>query len=300
MTRQVAATLALALTVLALGSLPAAAQLAENLGALSDVNAKQYLGPLPDALAGTMNSAIFTTGKVPKTGINFSIGLKVMGINFDSNDRSFTPTDPPGFTSIGPPQQAPTVIGSTAAVTQNGQGGATLYYPGGFDITEFAFAAPQVSIGSVLGTRAVGRWYSQTFGAHDLIKKVSYYGVGAQHSITQYFTTLPVDIAVGAFYQQLKFNDHLMDIKTVHGDVTVSKSFTILQPYGAIGFDTFKMDVSYEDATNPGNNVAVAFDQTSHIRLTAGVVATLAIVTIHAEASHAATNGVAVGLSLGH
>lgn len=298
MRRPIAAALVLA--ALVVGSLPAAAQLTENLGALSPENAKKYLGPLPDAFSGTMNSAIFTSGKVPKTGINFSIGLKVMGINFDDNDRLFTPTDPPGFSSVAPVQQAPTVIGNSSAVTQNGQGGATLYYPGGFDITEFAFAAPQVSIGSLIGTRAVVRWFSHNFGAHDLITKVDYFGVGAQHSITQYFTTLPVDIAVGAFYQEFKANDHLMDIKTTHADVTVSKSFAILQPYGAIGFDIFKMDASYEDSTNPGNNIAVSFDQTSHIHMTAGVAANLAFVALHAEANFAATNGVAVGLSFGY
>lgn len=298
MTRHVAS--GLVLVALVCGTLPAAAQLTENLGALSSENAKKYLGPLPDAFSGTMNSAIFTTGKVPKTGINFSIGLKVMGINFDSNDRLFTPTDPAGFTSVTPIEQVPTVIGNTSAVTQNGQGGATLYYPGGFDITEFAFAAPQVSIGSLIGTRAVVRWYSQNFGAHDIITKIDYFGVGAQHSITQYFTTLPVDVAVGVFYQELKAGDHLMDIKTTHADVTVSKSYSILQPYGAIGFDIFNMDASYEDSTNPGNNIAVSFDQTSHIHMTAGVAANLAFVALHAEANFAATNGVAVGLSFGY
>jgi len=286
--------------VMALGSLPAAAQLTENLGALSDANAKKYLGPLPDALSGTMNAAIFTTGKVPTTGINFSIGLKVMGIGFDGKDRLYTPTDPPGFTSVAPVEQVPTVIGNTSAVTQNGQGGATLYYPGGFDITEFAFAAPQVSIGSVLGTRAVVRWYSQNFGSHDLITKVEYFGIGAQHSLTQYVATPPVDVALGVFYQDFKITDRLMDIGTIHVDLTASKIYSILQPYAAIGFDTFEMDVSYEDATDPGNNIAVRFDQTSQIHLTAGVVANFAFVQLHAEANLAAENGVAVGLSFGH
>ena len=298
MTRHV--TAALALAALVFGALPAAAQLTENLGAMSEENAKKYLGPLPDAFSGTMNGAIFTSGKVPTSGINFSIGLKVMGISFDSNEREFTPTDPPGFTSVAPFEKAPTVIGNTSAVTQNGQGGATVYYPGGFDINEFAFAAPQVSIGSLIGTRVVARWFSHNFGAHDLITKVDYFGVGAQHSITQYFTTLPLDLAVGAFYQEFKANDHLLDVQTFHADVTASRSFGILQPYGAIGVDTFKMDVSYEDATNPGTNLAVTFEQTNHVHMTAGVAANLAFVALHAEANFAATNGVAVGLSLGY
>lgn len=300
MGRRIAAILTLALAVMALGALPARAQLVENLGALTSDNARKYLGPLPDAFSGTMNAAIFSTGNVPVTGINFSIGVKVMGISFSSENRLYTPTDPPGFSSVAPIQQAPTVIGGTSAVAQGGQGGATVFYPGGFDVGEFAFAAPQVSIGSVLGTRAVVRWAAANFGAREFISSVDYFGVGAQHSVSQYFTALPFDLALGAFYQQLKIDDTLIDARTYHIDLTASKSFRILQPYGAIGVDSFTMDVLYEDSTNPGTNIAVNFDRTSNIHLTAGVLAKLGFAQLHAEANIAATTGLAVGLMFGN
>jgi uncharacterized protein DUF6588 len=299
MKRRIAAFLALALAVLAAGAPPAAAQLSDNLGALSGDNARKYLGPLPDALSGTMNSAIFTTGKVPRLGLNFSVGIKVMGVRFADEDRQFTPTDPPGFTSVAPVQQAPTVVGGTSAVTQNGQGGATLYYPGGFDIGEFAFAAPQLSVGSVMGTRAVLRWASGNFSSDNFIEKISFFGIGAQHSLSQYLPAMPADLALGVFYQTFKINETLLETQAFHVDVTASRGFPILQPYAAIGFDTFKMDAAYEDATNPGNNIAVDFDRKTNIHLTAGVLANLAFATLHAEANIAATNGVAVGLSFG-
>lgn len=302
MRRRIAAILAPALVAVAfgaLGPLPAAAQLVENLGTLTSDNAKKYLEPLADAMSGTMNSAIFTTGDVPTTAFNFSIGVKVMGVSFSSERRLYTPTDPPGFSSVAPFQQAPTVIGGTSAVAQGGQGGATVYYPGGFDVGEFAFAAPQLSIGSVMGTRAVVRWAAANFGARELISSVDYFGIGAQHSISQYFTTMPFDLALGACYQELKINDSLIDAKTYHVDLTASKSFRSLQPYGGIGFDSFTMDVLYEDSTNPGTNIAVTFDRMSHIHLTAGIMARLAFAQLHAEANLAATTGVAVGLTFG-
>jgi len=299
MKRRIAAILALALVVLAGGALPAGAQLTDNLGALTGDNARKYLGPLPDALSGTMNSAIFTTGKVPRMGLNFSVGVKVMGVKFADEDRLFTPTDPPGFSSVAPIQQAPTVVGGTSAVTQNGQGGATLYYPGGFDIGEFAFAAPQLSIGSVMGTRAVVRWAAGNFSSDNFIEKISFFGIGAQHSLSQYVPMLPVDLALGVFYQKFKVNDSLLDTQAFHVDVTGSRSFPILQPYAAIGFDSFKMDAAYEDTSNPGISIAVDFDRKTNVHLTAGVLANLAFATLHAEANIAATNGVAVGLSFG-
>ncbi len=301
MKRRIAAILALALVALVGAVPPAGAQLSENLGALSGDNARKYLGPLPDALSGTMNSAIFTSGKVSKVGLNFSVGVKVMGVRFADADRLFTPTDPAGFTSVAPIQPAPTVVGGPSAVTQNGQGGAILYYPGGFDIGEFAFAAPQLSIGSLMGTRAVVRWFAMDFSANNFIDKISFFGIGAQHSLSQYFPALPADFALGAFYQSFKINDTLLDTKALHVDLTGSRSFSLLQPYAAIGYDSFKMDAAYQDTSIPGSPVSikVEFDRKSNVHLTAGVLANLMFATLHAEANIAATNGVAVGLSFG-
>ena len=301
MNRRFAATLALALVVLAGLAPPAGAQLADNLGALSGDNAKKYLGPLPDALSGTMNSAIFTSGNVPKMGLSFQLGVKVMGVKFDSKDRLFAPTDPAGFTSVAPIQQAPTVVGGTSAVAQNGQGGAIIYYPGGFDLGEFAFAAPQLTIGSAMGTRAVVRWFAHDFAADNFIEKISYFGIGAQYSISQYFAALPLDLAGGVFYQSFKINDSLLDIKSLHFDVTGSRSFGLLQPYAAIGMDSFKMDAAYQDTSVPGSpvDISVDFDRKTNVHLTAGLLANLPVVKIHGEANIAATNGVAVGLSFG-
>ena len=299
MPRPMSVLLVLALVALTGGARSAGAQLSDNLGALTGENTKKYLGPLPDALSGTMNSAIFTSGKVPKAGINFAVGVKVMGVSFDDQDRLYTPTDPPGFTSVPPIEPVPTVIGGTDAVAQSGQGGTTQYYPGGFDIGEFAFAAPQLSIGSVMGTRAVIRWFAQDFASDNFIEKISFFGIGAQHSISQYLPAFPLDLAAGVFYQSFKVNDRLLDIQTVHFDVTGSRSFGPVQPYGALGIDTFRMDAEYEDSNNPGSRISVDFDRTSHVHMTAGVLANFAFVKLHAEANIAAANGVAVGLSFG-
>ena len=297
MNRRTSAILALAFVALVGSAQRAVAQLADNLGALSGENTKKYLGPLPDALSGTMNSAIFTSGNVPKVGVNFAIGVKVMGVSFDSKDRLFTPTDPPNGDGTVP--EVPTVVGDPNAVVDPGAGGTTNFYPGGFDIDQFAFAAPQLNVGSVMGTRAVVRWFGHTFAKDNFIEKISFFGIGAQHSVSQYFPALPADLAFGVFYQTFKINSDLLDIKTFHVDVTGSRSFGLLQPYAAIGFDSFKMDAAYEDSGNPGNNIAVDFDRTSNIHLTAGLLANLAFVKIHGEANIAATNGVAVGLTFG-
>jgi hypothetical protein len=291
--------LVMTLAVAAVMILPiqAAAQLDANLGGLSGDNAKGYLGPLPSALSATLNAAIFRSGNVPKSGVNFDIGVRVMGISYSDDDRSFTPTDPPGFSSTTPGTKVPTIIGDVNAVGVSGQGGTTLYYPGGFDLKNFAVAVPQLSIGNFAGTRLVARWISLDVGDNE-IGHFKLFGIGGQHSISQYFESLPIDVAAGAFYQTFKLGDKLIDTKALHVDVTGSKRFSILEPYVGIGYDSFKMESNYHSDTN-NVDISVDFDRKNSAHLTVGASALLAIVKINAEFNAAAEKGVAVGLSFG-
>lgn len=287
-----AAMLALGLTA------TARADLSEKLGALTGENAKGYLGPLPGALSGTLNSAIFQTGKVPKTGVTFTVGVHVMGVNLKDEDRTFVPVDPPGFTSSPSGQPVSTITGDSKSVGVTGQGGTQFNYPGGFDQSTFTLAAPELTIGSFMGTRAVVRWFSAEIGKSDY-GKLELFGIGGQHSISQYMPSLPVDVAAGVFYQTFKIGDGLLDTKALHLDVTGSKSFGLIQPYVAIGYDTFKMDVDYNSTSNPGEHVSVSMDDKNSAHFTVGAQASLAIVKLHAEFNAAANTGAAIGLSFG-
>ncbi len=293
---QVRSALLAVLAVAALAA-PASAQLSDNLGALTGDNAAGYLNPLVKGLSGTMNAAIFHTGRIPKQSLGFQIGARLMGVNFDDGDRTYSPTDPPGFTSTGS-VKAPTVIGDTKSVSQPGQGGTTLYHPGGFDIGQFAFAAPQLTVGTVFGTQATIRWISIEIGDSDL-GKFDLFGIGGQHSISQYFPDLPLDVAVGAFYQHFKIDDTLVDAKTWHFDVTGSRDYGVLQPYAGIGFDTIDMKSEYTES-GTGSTIAVDFDPESNFHLTLGSEASLAILKLYGEVNFAAQTGVAVGLSFGN
>jgi hypothetical protein len=285
---------ATAVTALAL---PASAQLGDNLGSLTGDNAAGYLNPLVKGLSGTMNAAIFHTGRVPKQGFTLNIGARLMGVSFDDEDRSYTPSDPPGFTGTGP-VSAPTVIGDTKSVSQPGQGGTTLYHPGGFDIGEFAFGAPQLTIGGFAGTQATVRWISIDIGDSDL-GKFELFGIGAQHSISQYFEEMPIDLAAGVFYQNFKIDDTLIDAKTWHFNVTGSRQYGILQPYVGVGFDSIDMSSEYTDS-GTSTRIAVDFDPESNFHLTLGSEANLKLLKLYGEVNFAARTGLAVGLSFGN
>jgi hypothetical protein len=277
---------------------PALAQLDANLGALSGSNAQGYLGPILKPLSGALNSAVFQTGDVGRVGPHIAFGVRLMGVTISDELRTYTPTDPPGFTGTEP-VQAPTVFGDPQAVMQQGQGGATLYHPGGFDIQNFALAVPQLSIGTVLGTRAVARYFKVNLGESDF-GEVEIFGIGAQHSISQYFSVLPVDLAAGVFYQEFSIKSNLVDTQAINYNLTASKRIGLLEPYVGIGYDTFKMNVSYESSTQPGQKIEIKFDDQKSTRFTAGSRLALGFVKISAEINSAAETVAAVGLSIGN
>ncbi|HVP14115.1 MAG TPA: DUF6588 family protein [Terriglobales bacterium] len=279
---------------------PAAADLSSKLGALSGDNAKGYLSPMPKALSATLNSSIFQSGKVPLKSVELSLGIHVMGVNVKDEDRTFLPTDPAGFQSVTP-TRVPTIIGDGTAVPVDGVGGTILNYPGGFDIKSFVVAAPELTVGSIFGTRAVVRWISLTVGDSDF-GKVDLFGIGGQHSISQYLPKLPVDLACGLFYQTFKLGDGILDTKALHFDVTASRDFGAvvkIAPYVGLGYDTFKMDVAYTSTLDPADRIAVSMDNQSNAHLTLGAQLRLPGVALHGEFNAAANTGAAVGLRFG-
>lgn len=276
----------------------AQAQLETNLGALSGDNAKGYLSPLPKALSGTLNSAVFRTGDVPKQGLNFVLSVNAMSVSFGDDEQTFRPTAPEGFTPTAD-VDAPTVIGDAESVLQPGEAGTAIYYPGGFDIDDFSVAVPQLEIGSVMGTRAVVRYVAFDLGDEgEDLGKLELLGAGIQHSISQYFPTMPVDLALGGFYQKFDIGEDLLQTRALHVDVTGSKTFGVLKPYAAVGFDNFEFEAHY-DSDSLEEPIDVELDTESNVHLTGGLAAVLPGVQAHIEYNIAAENGVSFGVGVG-
>jgi hypothetical protein len=288
---------------LALAS-PVFAQLDANLGGLTPDNVKGYLKPLPKALSATLNTAAFQSADIPLAGFNLTVGIHAMGVTFADKDNTYIPTDPPGFTHTGSQLLVPTAVGGTTAVLQPGSGGSALYYPGGFDISQFVIAVPQVAVGSVMGTRAVVRWIQFDAGDNEL-GHVALFGIGLQHSISRYvpIKPMPVDLSVGGMYQTFTLgNDKLIDTKAFHGEITASRKLGLwVQPYAGIGYDTFSMEVNYDQSLSGGGTQAtnVKFDNENAFHGTLGVLVGFPMIKLHAQVDTAAETGVALGLRYG-
>jgi hypothetical protein len=277
---------------------PSFAQLEDNLLGLTDENLDGYLSPLNTGLSGTMNAAIFRTGYVPEAQFDFTIGVAAMAVGFGDEDRVFTPTDP-GFTPLES-TGVPTVVGDPAGVLVEGVDGYYRSYPGGFDMGGFEIAVPQLSLGCVQGTRAVLRYIALDLGDAD-IGEFSYFGIGGQHSISQWMWSHnpPVDLAAGVFVQNFKIGDDIVKANAFHFSLTASKQFSIVQPYLGIGYDSAGLKIDIEDEDDPEVSIDADLDNETNAHLTLGLLAKLQVASVFFEFNAAAASGFAVGLDFG-
>ncbi len=299
-----AATACALLVLLAAGTC-SAVEIEDQLSNYVGDNAKGYLQPLADAIGTTLNSGLFQSAYIPKDGRYFSLDLGVMSALFSDDDKSFDATTPDGFL----PQQdasAPTIVGSGEVVEVMGDGGATHFFPGGFDLSSFSIAAPQLRFGSIHGTEALLRYFSLNVGDSDL-GSISLFGFGLRHSISQYLKEdFPVDLAGGFFWQSFKLGengagDDLISASAFSFGVQASKRFgqgiAFAEPYAGVSLDQYSLDASYE---SEGDEILdVDFGSNTGGRLTLGVAGRLAILKGYIDYSIASQSSVSFGLALG-
>lgn len=276
---------------------PAHALLEDNLSSLTSDQTEGYLGPLARGLSGSLNSGIFRSGDVPLAGVSLSLDIRGAYVSFSDDDRVFDTPAIPGYSST----EAPTVIGDVDAVTVNHESvpGLQFTYPGGFDMGNFAAAVPQLTIGNILGTRAMIRWLSLSLGDEDL-GDFSFFGLGGQHSISQYLPGLPVDLAVGVMWQKFSIGDDVVDASALAFNVTGSRRFgtgVTVEPFVGLGLDSFRMDATYD--TDDDESISVEFDRENDVHLALGAGLNLPGVKVHAGYDIAATNGFSGGISFG-
>ncbi len=276
----------------------ARAQLDVNLGGLDDANAEAYLMPLSGALCSGLGSGTFRTGFIPQTGFHITLGVEAMSIGFDDDDRLYQPTDPPGFISTEE-KEVPTVIGDLKSVSIAGEGGTSRSFPGGFDMDYLILGAPELRIGCVQGTRLVGRFMVVELGDADL-GDMQLFGIGAEHSLSQYAPTLPVDVAAGVMYQHFEIGD-VVTSSFVQFRVTGSRLVRPwLEPYAGVGYDTCTLKGEYTyTAEGDEQDVELELDRENSFHGVVGVNLRLGGFAIHSEYNLAAESGVTVGFGFG-
>jgi hypothetical protein len=272
--------------------------------------AESYLAPLTNAMGANQNSALYHTAHIPGSGLTFGIALKFMGSYMSEDDQTFSRVfSVPNMSDYvdGASQDAglveirgPSVIGDTETK------GTITGYVNGWELPEqetiggllntrwVPFAAPEASIGGIIGAKLTVRWLPEI----DLDKygKTKYFGWGLQFSPNKFLSTLPLDVAVGFFKQEIDFGTV---VKTEANSVflAASKSFGLATLYGGFAKENGKMNVSYTEDTTAAT-IDFEVESIMKSRFTVGTTLNLGV-KLYGEANFGQLSVYSAGLIVG-
>jgi hypothetical protein len=251
-----------------------------------------YIQPMADFFGANMSGAWYHSAAIPQTGLSISINVITMGSVVGDDQKTFT-LHHEGFS----PFTTATVFGGKGgSVTDSATGFSYSASDGAINTPLFPLAALQAHIGSIQGTEVIIRGIPlpEISGA----PKVTYFGFGARHSISQYLPAVPVDIAAGIFWNTIKFGD-IIDMKSFAFGAQASKSFAVIEVYGGLAYESSSMDLSYKSTTAGGGNVDISLDGANTFRATVGVGLNLAVFHLYGDVNVGSITNFSAGLGFG-
>lgn len=283
-------------------TLPARAQsgLESAIQQYSGARIQGYIQPLADALVANLSIGYVNGASSPK---KFSFSLELVGMTaaLDESMRTYTASTPDGFQP--PTHETPTIFGGTAQPVQHSTipGVSFRGADGLVDAEYFPTAAPQLRIGGLAGTEVVIRYASSAmvpFLEEEDFPDLTLFGIGVQHSISQYFM-LPLDVSIAGSFNSLKFGD-IVDLSSNSIGVNVGKSFGVLGVNGGIASEGGTMNLTYTSTDpNGAGNVDVDVDVKRMVRVRIGAGVNLGFIRVFGDAAFGDFTSYAAGIRFG-
>jgi hypothetical protein len=281
------------------------AQAGVSLTALPPDEAKEFAKPMATFLGTYFNSGGYYSAEVPKD-FRFKFSIMGMYILIPESQQTFSPN--PGIQGYNDLGETATIAGSTGNVYLGPQG--YISYPHGFDIASLPSAIYQAA-GSYYGTELLLRFFPN-ISVSDV--KTGFWGLGLKHNISQWFTDLPLDIAVQLMFNSFNFeyngNNPKNYVKTdsknfavnAHASKTFEQMFTV---YGGFQYESSKIDMDYyfRDPNEMYPELAdqvlsTSIDGNNNFRFTAGGAIQFSVIVFNVDLNITSQFTLAAGLSL--
>jgi len=261
---------------------------------------KGYIQPVGDLFGANMNSGFFHSAEISKWGFHLSVDIVGMAAMVGDDQKVYDAVAPAGF-APGTFKTA-TVFGEKGAVVSHATVPGLAYKgsDGVFNTKVFPLAAPQITIGNIYGTQAVVRYVAVPKIGDDKVPKISLWGLGVRHSISQYLPGVPVDIAASFFYDSFSAGD-LISYKGYTFGAQASKSFSILTLYTGLALEKSSLGLTYNstDPTVPVN-VDITLDGANKFRFTGGLCLSLGFMKLFADANFGSITCFSGGIGFGN
>jgi len=307
--------------VVLLGAAPALCQddsddIGDLLGQVGADYASAYMAPFSNTVGANQNSGLYHTAHIPKVGLTWGLGVKVMGAKISDDDKTFrkvVEVDNLGdyFDDPALEGQAGTIVaeGPTVFGDPDTQGTVTAYVDGipvaqteGIEGLVDSSWSPWVAPEAWVGTQGVRfniRWIPTI--SNDDFGDISYFGWGLQFNLNSVFPTLPVDVLVGYSRMDSDFDASTAEAKLetdAHSFyAAASRGFGMMTVYGGIAKESGDLSVSYvEESTG----TRISFDEESDMKARFTLGATLDLpVKLNVEAAFGNLTVYSAGIMFG-
>ncbi len=257
-------------------------------------NSIPYLQPLADLFTANLHSGIREWSAIDS---GFHVRLTLVGMtSFPSqSQKTFIGKTDSDFE----PEQtatAPTIIGSTEPVTVQGLNGTAYVFPGGYNLRNLPFLAPQITIGGIYHTEICARYFA--INLHNDLGKVSLLGIGLRHGLNSYFPKIPFDLSIAYFFHNFK-NDPYIDSKLHLASAYLGKSGKWWSSHIMLGYQTSTTKIRYSFTTNEEvKNVSIDLNNKySFVAELSGAIK-LWIITVHGALTYSGPITATAGIGL--
>ena len=267
--------------------------------AVSQYNAQTvtgYIQPIADLFGADMHAGYYHNAAIPESGFGLGFDIVVMGSIVQDAQKFYNAQAPAGFDPST--FKTATIFGGKGSLISF----KGLEYKGSdgiFNTSIFPLAVPQLRIGSLYGSDLTLRFVTIPKIGDAKIPVITLWGVGVRHSISQYISHSPVDIAVGGYFNSFTVGD-LMDFKGFALNAQASKTISVLILYGGVAYESSRMGLTYTstDPTVPPA-VDITMDGANNVRFTLGLGLSLGILNIFADANFGSVTSFSGGIGFG-
>ena len=276
----------------------------QRLTAFTQDYARGYVQPFADVFGANLNSGLYQ-GANGSGGLDVYAGFKLMGAMVPSGKLNFLIASPyNGVTS-----STATIFGgngSTIPGYDQHPGAPQKYLDGASNLQSVKLVPliiPQVSLGNFAGTQLMFRFIP----ARDLsqIGKLSMFGFGVQHSISQYIPLFPVRLSAQVAYQSISVGDNF-SAKAYSVGVQASKNLIILTLYGGIAVEKSDFSLTYvynspigiHPASYQGEKYSIDLTGSNRFRATIGIVVHLLLFDVNADYNAGDISVISAGIGI--
>jgi hypothetical protein len=256
---------------------------------------KGYIQPVGDLFGANLNSGFFRGASIGSAGFHIRLDIVGMASMVGDKQKTYTAPAPPGFTPAT--FETATIFGGAGAIVTDQNTALTFRGSDGvFNTSYFPTLAPQLTIGDIYGTRAAVRFIATPEVSG--LPKATLWGIGAQHSVSQYLPAVPVDLAAHVFYSKFTFGD-LINVSALSIGADASKTFSILTVYGGLAWEQSTMKVGYTSTGANPTTVGVELDGANAFRFLIGLDLGLGFFHIFGDANFGSVTNFSAGIGFG-